>query len=147
MNYDLKRLKQLTDAADAAQLELQQYLDGVRVQDKPIPFRPSNPTRKTGVRRAAPRKRAEEHKAAPKRVRKVRAATERIEKRSPEQLQEIKDKILKAISSNPGAKSIEIQGSTGLTKADITLPLKQLRESGALRFEGKAAGMRHWLAS
>lgn len=79
--------------------------------------------------------------AAAKTVRKTRLT---MEKRSPQQLEKMRAKVLAFTARTPGQRSEDIQKALKLATADISLPLRQLLAAKLLRCEGAARGRRYW---
>jgi hypothetical protein len=58
------------------------------------------------------------------------------EKRSSEDIARIAEDVQDFVQRNPGQRAETIKAALGLTKADLTLPMRKLLAAGALRSEG-----------
>lgn len=65
-------------------------------------------------------------------------------RRSPEQLQAERDRLLAVIKANPGKRSEELQELTVMTAEALARPITQLLKMKKLRHEGVARGRRYW---
>lgn len=65
-------------------------------------------------------------------------------KRTPEEIQRMKDQLLSFVSTNAGKRAEEIQTATGIPTSELALPLKLLVAEKAIRHEGVARGTRYF---
>lgn len=66
-------------------------------------------------------------------------------RRSPEQLAEVQDRILKVLAKNSGGlTSEELQHAVGLEKQELQRPLQLLREEHKVRVTGQKRAMRYF---
>ncbi len=67
------------------------------------------------------------------------------QKRSPFELQSLRDRIVKAVRENPGIISEDIASALGVSPKEISGPLKAMRVAGTLRTEGEKRYTRHFV--
>lgn len=85
----------------------------------------------------------------PKRTRKVRVSKPRATpapKRSADELAAAQDKILTELKRGDALTCEQLQAATGLSKAEIVLPLKQLTKAGKLKTTGQKRATRYSMA-
>jgi hypothetical protein len=67
------------------------------------------------------------------------------QKRSEEAMAIARQRILQAVKKVPGMRSEQIQALLKMTPSQLGLPLKQLCDEKALKFEGVARGRKYWI--
>lgn len=66
------------------------------------------------------------------------------EKRSPEELEALRGRLLEYIKANPGQRIEEINAAIGTTTSEVQRPIKHLVADGALRTEGQLRATRYY---
>ena len=66
-------------------------------------------------------------------------------KRTPEQIDQAKDKVVALLKKKGGLRSEEIQDATGLSASELSLPLSHLMKAKVLKCEGVARGRKYWV--
>lgn len=66
-------------------------------------------------------------------------------KRTPEELEKLKERIKQVLGAEPGMRSEQIQEKLEVGPAELQLPLRQLLEDGELKAKGVARGRQYWV--
>jgi hypothetical protein len=114
-------------AREEAVADLASYIAGFR-QTSPVALTVASPATEKPVKAKAKPK----AKAAPKAVAKASGA-----KRSREDLEAVKSRILDFLKTSPGSKTEVIGPALGLETKDLALPMRQLVAAGTVKVKGQ----------
>jgi hypothetical protein len=82
---------------------------------------------------------------APKRS-AVKKARTKAGKRTPAQIERLAARLLDYIKANPGQRSEQISTATGISTADLVLPIRKLLAGKNIKSKGKARGTTYAVA-
>lgn len=79
------------------------------------------------------------------RVPKLKIVEKNPGKRTPEQIDQAKDKVVALLKKKGGLRSEEIQDALSLSGSELSLPISHLMKAKVLKCEGVARGRKYWV--